>query len=174
MPYRSSLSFKLFYISILSNWSFHIVRHASLVSAISLTYEYKKVSILASFYDLKHYIAHHVNRGRCLISEKGKTLAFSRSVYDGRGNYTDEFNNFVERLISSGEFLNLYIEGDAHSFAQLIHSRFEFDYCVRCADPIPTPQDVVLAPPSCNLCPMQEIQPSYQGMQPSYLDQSRA
>jgi hypothetical protein len=113
---------------------------------------------VASFYDLKHYIAHHVNRGRCLISEKGKTLAFSRSVYDGRGNYTVEFNDFVERLISSGEFLNLYIEGDTHSFAQLIHSRFEFDYCVRCSDPIPTPSDAVLAPPSCNLCPLQEIE----------------
>jgi hypothetical protein len=29
---------------------------------------------------------------------------------------------------------------------------------VRCSDPIPTPRDVVLAPPSCNLCPMQEMQ----------------
>jgi hypothetical protein len=111
---------------------------------------------VASFYDLKHYIAHHVNRGRCLISEQGKTLAFSRSVYDGRGNYTEEFNNFIDRLIGSGEFLNLYIEGDVHSFAQLIHSRFEFDYCVRCSDPIPS--DVVLAPPSRSLCPMLEVQ----------------
>jgi len=108
---------------------------------------------MANFYDLKHYIAHYLNKGRCLISEKGKTFAFSDRVYDRRGNYSEGFNNFIDRLLESGDFFHLYIEGDGYSFADLIHSRFDLDYCVRCHEPVPIPAAGAYGPPPCYLCP---------------------
>lgn len=91
---------------------------------------------MANFYDLKHYIAHHLNKGRCLVSEKGKIISLSERVYDCRGNYSEGFNCFIDRLLESGEFFHLYIEGDGYAFADLIHSRFDLEYCVRCEEPL--------------------------------------
>jgi hypothetical protein len=111
---------------------------------------------MANFYDLKHYIAHYINKGRCLVSEKGKLVTYSERVYDRRGNYSESFNHFVDRLLESGEFFNLYIEGDGYSFAELIHSRFDLEYCVRCREPIPVPSATALSTPACYLCPAAE------------------
>lgn len=117
---------------------------------------------MANFYDLKHYIAHYINKGRCLVSEKGKLVTYSERVYDCRGNYSESFNHFVDRLLESGEFFNLYIEGDGYSFAELIHSRFDLEYCVRCKEPIPA----VLNTPACSLYPEAEtVQSDPEGSQ---------
>lgn len=93
---------------------------------------------MANFYDLKHYIAHYLNKGRCLVSNKDKIIAFGDRVYDRRGNYSEPFNCFIDRLLESGEFSRLCIEGDRYTFGDLIHSKYALDYCVRCEDPIPT------------------------------------
>ncbi|MBW4698247.1 MAG: hypothetical protein KME03_10215 [Aphanocapsa lilacina HA4352-LM1] len=113
---------------------------------------------MANFYDLKHYIAHYINKGRCLVSEKGKITTFSERVYDRRGNYSEQFNHFIDRLLESGEFFHLYVEGDGYAFSDLIHSRFDLEYCVRCREPIPVPTNGALGPPACYLCPEFEPQ----------------
>ena len=92
---------------------------------------------MANFYDLKHYIAHNINKGRCLVSEKGKTFAFSERVYDRRGNYSENFNQFIDRMLESGEFFHLCVEGDRYAFSDLIHSRYDLEYSVQCREPIP-------------------------------------
>ncbi|AGY57925.1 hypothetical protein [Gloeobacter kilaueensis] len=109
---------------------------------------------MANFYDIKHYIAHHVNKGRRLMGEKGESVVFCGRVYDGRGNYSEAFNDFIEKLLSSGHFFRYYIEEDGFAFAELSHAKFEMDYCVTCREPIPVPVVGALGPPACYLCPV--------------------
>ncbi|MBC8120207.1 MAG: hypothetical protein H7Y22_00030 [Gemmatimonadaceae bacterium] len=106
---------------------------------------------MANFYDLKHYIAHYLNKGRCLVSNKSKIIPFSDRVYDRRGNYSEPFNCFIDRLLESGEFFHLYIEGDKYAFGELVHSKYDLEYCVRCEEPIPTAS--ALGPPAHYLYP---------------------
>ncbi len=113
---------------------------------------------MANFYDLKHYIAHNINKGRCLISEKGKTFAFSERVYDRRGNYSENFNQFIDRMLESGEFFHLCVEGDRYAFSDLIHSRYELEYSVQCREPHPVPTSAALKPDVGYLCPEEQPQ----------------
>lgn len=111
---------------------------------------------MANFYDLKHYIAHYINKGRCLVSEKGKTFAFSERVYDRRGNYSDHFNQFIDRMLESGEFFHLHVEGDRYAFSDLIHSRYDLEYSVQCSEPLSGPISGASGPSACYQRPQVE------------------
>jgi hypothetical protein len=92
---------------------------------------------MASFTEVKEYLAHWFQLGKKVYIDNGDTELLPQHIFHNM-DYSAEFERCWE-LILADQSGNCYLEGTSQTIAQLLTPSWDLVDCARCNMPIPLP-----------------------------------
>lgn len=90
---------------------------------------------MASKQEVKKYLAHWLQLGMVVVASRGDVVLSTKVVITG-GNYSKEFEQCWQQVISSPRARDYYLEGTDQTINELLTPAWEIVECSRCNMPV--------------------------------------
>ncbi|MGB3293702.1 MAG: hypothetical protein WBB01_12005 [Phormidesmis sp.] len=93
---------------------------------------------MASYTEVKHYLAHWFQLGKQVMSDSGQVTLQPEKVIQG-DRFSPEFEACWAKILEKGSE-SFYLSGTDQTVAELLSPKWEVVSCARCNMPVPMPQ----------------------------------